>query len=95
MNREIPVRFCERLGAESPGLLSHVDSRGQVFSVPYPVYHCVVSAEHNTLTLMVRSRPLFVNPHINDSGLEWRDPLDSRRKLEKPRELICPRTPKE
>jgi len=54
---------------------------GDVYTLGFDTYHCIVAPEHNTTTLLVRSAPVFVNPHINADGYTMRDSLRERGEL--------------
>lgn len=56
---------------------------GDVFTMDYDQFHCVLAPEQDTVTLMVRSAPRFLNPHLGDFCFD----LD-RAWLER-NELLC------
>ena len=55
---------------------------GDVFTLYYPEFHCVIEADDDTVTLMIRSRPLFSNPHISATGVDAEIVARQRQRIE-------------
>jgi hypothetical protein len=53
----------------SPGLYERLGS-GDIFSVRYDAFHCVVAPEPDTLTLMIRTEPVHTNPYLGDPAYD-------------------------
>jgi hypothetical protein len=69
---------------ESPNLIKRTQkwfTEGNVFDVKYPDYHCIVAPEDNTISLMIRGRALFTNPHIGDGSFDLQQAMQARRGL--------------
>lgn len=54
-----------------------------VFLLPFPTFHHVMSPDHDTVTLMIRGRPQFANPHIGDSDYNMERAKKDRSQLER------------
>lgn len=88
-SRVLHGRFCEYLfdnsgSKEVPHLTlaaTEWHSAGDVYTRQYDRYHCIMAPSHETITLLVRSRPLFANPHLNAGNYTFEDAMSERAKL--------------